>query len=206
MMTDLDRQALLARARTGDKESLNLLLTLSRGAAYRTAHRLLCRKRDGKCMHGRCRNHHDIEDVLQEAFSDVTTKFNDFRSQEYGAFVKWVCVITSTKAKSFLTWKTKPERHTGRQTLSLNHMSVGPNGEERRIDVIDPKAHETLDRIAALETLETRLARLDYEERYVLVRKHLDGCTFARIAEEMRRELWQVYALYRKALRKAAES
>lgn len=81
VLTDAD--ALLARARTGDLEALELVYRAYESPVYNLARRI-------------CRTVEDAEDVLQETFFEVCRSVHQFRGE--GSLWGWIRTIAASKA------------------------------------------------------------------------------------------------------------
>lgn len=162
----LDR--LLLAVGAGDREALARLYEETRGAVYAAALGVL-------------RNHHEAQDVTQEAFVRIWENAPGYRSQ--GSPMAWMLTITRNLALMSL-------RREGRKgELSPEEWESIPAGEEQ-------EAAE--DRMALREAL----ASLDSEERQVILLHAVSGLKHREIAGVLGRPLSTVLSRYQRGLKK----
>ncbi|MBP3520759.1 MAG: RNA polymerase sigma factor [Oscillospiraceae bacterium] len=162
----LDR--LLLAVGAGDREALARLYEETRGAVYAAALGVLG-------------NHHEAQDVTQEAFVRIWENAPGYRSQ--GSPMAWMLTITRNLARMSL-------RREGRKgELSPEEWESIPAGEEQ-------EAAE--DRMALREAL----ASLDSEERQIILLHAVSGLKHREIAALIERPLSTVLSRYQRGLKK----
>ena len=162
----LDR--LLLAVGAGDREALARLYEETRGAVYAAALGVLG-------------NHHEAQDVTQEAFVRIWENAPGYRSQ--GSPMAWMLTITRNLALMSL-------RREGRKgELSPEEWESIPAGEEQ-------EAAE--DRMALREAL----ASLDSEERQIILLHAVSGLKHREIAGVLGRPLSTVLSRYQRGLKK----
>ena len=155
---------LVARARAGDLEAFDLLVTRHRRAAYRIAWR----------MTGR---HQDADDLSQEAFLRAWKGLRTFRGES--SFATWLTRIVMNLASS---------GRLARRPLvpfeeSAPSKSSAPfEGTEDAANGAGPSADDRVLR----EEIRSAVGGLPPRQRRVLVLKVYEGWTFAEIGREMR--------------------
>lgn len=166
-----DREALdrlLTAVGAGDREALGELYGHTRGAVYAAALGVLG-------------NHHEAQDVTQEAFVRIWENAPGYRSQ--GSPMAWMLTITRNLALMAL------RREGRKEELSPEEWEAIPAGEER----------ETAeDRMA----LRAALASLDSEERQVILLHAVSGLKHREIAAVLGRPLSTVLSKYQRGLKK----
>ena len=166
-----DREALdrlLTAVGAGDREALDELYGHTRGAVYAAALGVLG-------------NHHEAQDVTQEAFVRIWENAPGYRSQ--GSPMAWMLTITRNLALMAL------RREGRKEELSPEEWEAIPAGEER----------ETAeDRMA----LRAALASLDSEERQVILLHAVSGLKHREIAALLGRPLSTVLSKYQRGLKK----
>jgi RNA polymerase sigma-70 factor, ECF subfamily len=146
---------LVARARDGYLDAYELLVQRHSAMAYRVALRL-------------CGNHHDAQDIAQEALIAAWQNLDRFRG---GAkFSTWLYQIVTRRALNKLT------RH--RDSAPADLLS----------EVADPGAGPAAqtERNLAVDAVSDALATLPFPQRTVIVLHHLEGLSYAEVAEVTR--------------------
>lgn len=149
---------LVARARTGDLEAFDLLVTRHRRAAYRIAWR----------MTGR---HQDADDLSQEAFLRAWKGLRAFRGE--CSFATWLTRIVMNLASS---------GRLARRSLVPLETSAPFQGRDVAAGAPGPSADEQVLR----DEIRSAVGRLSPRQRRVLVLKVYEGWTFAEIGQDMR--------------------
>lgn len=166
----LDRQELdrlLLAVGTGDREAFGALYERTRGAVYAAALGILG-------------DHHEAQDVTQDAFVRMWEASPGYRSQ--GAPMAWMLTLTRNLALTVL-------RRTGKRgTLTPEEWETLPAGEALSWE-------EEL-------ALWTALAGLDGEERQVVLLHALSGLKHREIAKLLERPLSTVLSKYQRGLKK----
>ena len=166
-----DREALdrlLTAVGAGDREALGELYGHTRGAVYAAALGVLG-------------NHHEAQDVTQEAFVKIWEASPGYRSQ--GSPMAWMLTITRNLALMAL------RREGRKEELSPEEWEAIPAGEERET------AEDRMALRAALEAL-------DSEERQVILLHAISGLKHREIAALLGRPLSTVLSKYQRGLKK----
>jgi RNA polymerase sigma-70 factor, ECF subfamily len=161
---DLDDAALLERARTGDREALDVLLDRHQRRVYRFGLKM-------------CRDPEDAKDVLQDTLIAAFRTMKDFRGA--ASVSTWLYTI----ARSFCLKKRRRSKFAPEQEESLEARSPG---EEAR-QIADP-ARRPDDELAGRQieaALEEAIGGLDPMYREVLVLRDVEGLTAPEVAEVM---------------------
>ena len=166
-----DREALdrlLTAVGAGDREALGELYGHTRGAVYAAALGVLG-------------NHHEAQDITQEAFVKIWEASPGYRSQ--GSPMAWMLTITRNLALMAL------RREGRKEELSPEEWEAIPAGEERET------AEDRMALRAALEAL-------DSEERQVILLHAISGLKHREIAALLGRPLSTVLSKYQRGLKK----
>lgn len=166
-----DREALdrlLTAVGAGDREALGELYGHTRRAVYAAALGVLG-------------NHHEAQDVTQEAFVRIWENAPGYRSQ--GSPMAWMLTITRNLALMAL------RREGRKEELSPEEWEAIPAGEERET------AEDRMALRAALEAL-------DSEERQVILLHAISGLKHREIAALLGRPLSTVLSKYQRGLKK----
>ena len=142
---------LVARARDGYLDAYELLVQRHSAMAYRVALRL-------------CGNHHDAQDIAQEALIAAWQNLDRFRDD--ASFSTWLYQI--------VTRRTINKINRGRTDHSLNLLGDVPDhGTE-------PAAQA--ERNLAVDAVTDALAGLPFAQRAVVVLHHFEGLSYAQVA------------------------
>jgi len=143
---------LVARAREGYLDAYELLAQRHSAMAYRVALRL-------------CGNHHDAQDLAQEALIAAWQNLDRFRADS--SFHTWLYQIVTRRALNKLTRR--------RDTGSLDLLG----------DAADPSAEPAAqaERNFAVDAVTDALAALPFAQRAVVVLRHFEGLSYAEVAE-----------------------
>ena len=106
-----DVSGLIERCKRGDLDAFNELITLYRVKAYGLAYSFL-------------KNHHDAEDVSQEAFIKVFKSLSSYDSS--GSFHSWLFTIVANLARNRIRWRNLRERLGF--SLDEDHSQTNGNG------------------------------------------------------------------------------
>jgi len=142
---------LVTRAREGYLDAYELLVQRHSAMAYRAALRL-------------CGNHHDAQDIAQEALIAAWENLDLFRAES--PFSTWLCQIVTRRALNKVT------RRHGADSLDL------------LADVADPGAEPAAqtERNLAVDAVTDALAALPFAQRAVIVLHHFEGLSYAEVA------------------------
>jgi len=142
---------LVSRARDGYLDAYELLVQRHSAMAYRVALRL-------------CGNHHDAQDIAQEALVAAWENLSRFRGD---AFSTWLYQIVTRRALN-----------------KLSRTRVADQGDLLE-DVADPVAGpaDQAERNLAVDAVTDALAALPFPQRTVVVLHHFEGLSYAEVAE-----------------------
>lgn len=150
---------LLAAARSGDGEALEVLLQRHESRLYRFARRL-------------CRNPADAEDVLQESLLAAAQGIGKFRGAS--SLSTWLYTIARSHC-------IKKHRRRQRRPSEVSLEAEEAQGARNRPDAApDPEA--TLEARRLQHALERAIARLDRPYREVLILRDVEGLTAPEVA------------------------
>lgn len=105
----------LARARAGDRNALDALLTRLEGRFREDAER-----RVGAALRGRTR----VSDVLQDAYVEVVRSIPNFAGQHEAEFYAWVTTIIENAARRQHRHLTAKKRKPPSTTTALNALAI----------------------------------------------------------------------------------
>ena len=142
---------LVARAQDGYLDAYEMLVQRHSAMAYRVALRL-------------CGNHHDAQDVAQEALVAAWQNLARFRGGS--SFSTWLYRIVTRRALNLTT--------RGQLAESLDLLADLP---DRRAE---PAAQA--ERNLAADAVTEALARLPFPQRAVMVLHHFEGLSYAQVA------------------------
>jgi RNA polymerase sigma-70 factor (ECF subfamily) len=143
---------LVARARDGYLDAYEMLVQRHSPMAYRVALRL-------------CGNHHDAQDIAQDALVAAWQNLSRFRGD--ASFATWLYQIVTRRA--------------------LNKVSRGPVADhgdllEELTDSVAGPAEQT-ERNLAVDAVTDALAALPFPQRTVVVLRHFEGLSYTEVAE-----------------------
>jgi RNA polymerase sigma-70 factor, ECF subfamily len=146
---------LVARAREGYLDACELLVQRHAAMAYRVSLRL-------------CGNHHDAQDIAQEALIAAWENLDRFRADS--SFSTWLYQIVT------------------RQTLNKVTRRRGADSLDLLADVADPGAEPAAqaERNLAAGAVTDALAALPFAQRAVVVLHHFEGLSYAEVADVTR--------------------
>ena len=146
---------LVARARDGYLDAYEILVRRHSAMAYRVALRL-------------CGNHHDAQDIAQEALVSAWQNLGRFRGD--ASFSTWLYQIVARRA--------------------LNKLSRSRIADQADLlmDVTDSVAGPAVqaERNLAVDAVTDALAALPFPQRTVVVLHHFEGLSYAEVAEVTR--------------------
>jgi len=143
---------LVERARGGDLEAMDALVSRHHAAVYRVALRIL-------------RNEDDASDVAQEAFLKGFRGLGGFRGD--AAFKTWILTIAANEARMAL-------RKSGRRKeVALEAVAPVPSQ--------DLSVHERVERSEDVERIRRVLARLPDKQRQAVELRIYEGLSFREI-------------------------
>jgi RNA polymerase sigma-70 factor, ECF subfamily len=146
---------LVARAQEGYLDAYEMLVQRHSAMAYRVALRL-------------CGNHHDAQDIAQEALIAAWENLARFRAGS--SFSTWLYQIVTRRALNKVT------RSRGADLVDLLE------------EVADPLAGPAAqaERNLAVDAVTDALAALPFAQRAVVVLHHFEGLSYAEVAEVTR--------------------
>jgi RNA polymerase sigma-70 factor (ECF subfamily) len=143
---------LVSRARDGYLDAYEMLVQRHSAMAYRVALRL-------------CGNHHDAQDIAQEALVAAWQNLSRFRGD--ASFSTWLYQIVTRRA--------------------LNKLSRSRVGDQADLleDVADPVAGPAAqaERNLAVDAVTDALVALPFPQRTVVVLHHFEGLSYAEVAD-----------------------
>jgi RNA polymerase sigma-70 factor (ECF subfamily) len=187
-----DPEQLLARARREGGHSLGELLELYRHYLY-----LLARAEIGRRLQGRL----DPSDLVQETFLAAHRDFAGFRGTTEVELVAWLRQVLAARLADQVRRHLKAKRRDARLERRLGD-ELGQSSQDLENQFA---AHQsTPSHYAARRERAVLLAEAlkelpaDYEE--VIVLRHLEGLSFAKVADRMGRSVDSVEKLWVRAL------
>jgi RNA polymerase sigma-70 factor (ECF subfamily) len=183
-----EQQTALARARLGDSRALGQLLE-----SFRPYVRCLVRALGGERLQPRLGE----SDLIQDALLEAHRSFGEFRGNTVAELTAWLRRIVLRTAG-----------HSLRDHLEAGKRALG---NEEPADALDSRAdsasspsaqavrHEEAARMAEA------LAQLPEDMQQVLLGRHMDGLSYAALAEQLGRSEGAVRVLYTRALRRLRE-
>jgi RNA polymerase sigma-70 factor, ECF subfamily len=146
---------LVARAQEGYLDAYEMLVQRHSAMAYRVALRL-------------CGNHHDAQDIAQEALIAAWENLARFRAGS--SFSTWLYQIVTRRALNKVT------RGRGADLADLPEEAADPSA--------GPAAQA--ERNLAADAVSDALAALPFAQRAVVVLHHFEGLSYAEVAEVTR--------------------
>jgi RNA polymerase sigma-70 factor, ECF subfamily len=150
---------LVARARDGYLDAYELLVQRHSAMAYRVALRL-------------CGDHHDAQDITQEAFIAAWQNLDRFRADS--SFSTWLYQIVTRRALNKVT------RGRVADLVNLLDEAADPGTDPGT----EPDAQA--ERNQAADAVTDALAALPFPQRTVIVLHHFEGLSYAEVAEVTR--------------------
>jgi RNA polymerase sigma-70 factor (ECF subfamily) len=182
----------LQRARAGDASALGELL-----APYTRYLALLARLKIGRDLQGKT----DPDDVVQETFLEAHRNFALFRGQTEAELLAWLRQILAGRlanmVRHYLGAQGRDVRLERQLSLELDQSSH-VLGDVLISPASSPSGQAARRELAVL--LADALSALPEHYRDVIVLRHLEGLTFAAVAERMGRSEDSVQKLWLRAL------
>jgi RNA polymerase sigma-70 factor (ECF subfamily) len=187
-MTADEQQAALDLARQGDSQALGNLLE-----SFRPYVRLIVRALRGRRLQARL----DDSDLIQDALVEVHRHFPRFEGSTVEELVAWLRPIVLRSAGHTLRGHLETgKRDIGREQGEAGLEGAADKGSSPSAQVI--RAEQTVQMAQAL-------ARLPDDMQQVLLGRHLDGLSYADLAQRLGRSEGAVRVLYTRALRRLRE-
>jgi RNA polymerase sigma-70 factor (ECF subfamily) len=187
-----DPEQLLARARREGGPALGELLELYRHYLY-----LLARAEIGRRLQSRF----DPSDLVQETFLAAHRDFARFQGTTEAELVAWLRQVLAARLADQVRWHLKAKRRDARLERRLAE-ELGQSSQDLELQVASrqstPSAHAARRERAVLLAEALRTLPTDYEE--VIVLRHLEGLSFADVANRMGRSVDSVEKLWVRAL------
>ena len=155
----------IERTLAGDRDAFRVLVERHSATIFRLAYRL-------------SGNHHDAEEIVQEAFLRAYQKLEQFASQ--ANFATWVYRIAANYSIDRLRQKKKEEAR--RQAPSAEMSDDVDQDPLRQIPDAGPTPERLTQSVELKREMETALRSLTPAERIAFVMRHCDGCGIEEIA------------------------
>jgi RNA polymerase sigma-70 factor (ECF subfamily) len=182
---------LLRLARRGDGQALGALLDL-----YRNYLKLLARVQIDRRLARKV----DASDVVQETFLRVHRFFGEFRGQTEAELVAWLRqVLATTLAKLVRHYHRTQRRQLALERDVADELNRSAQSMDAGLVQHSSPSQQAARREQAV-LLANALARLRLDHREVVVLRHLEGLSFAEVAEHMGRSVEAVKKLWARAL------
>ena len=183
-----EQQAALARARLGDHDALGQLLE-----SFRPYVRYLVRALGGERLRPRLGE----SDLIQDALLEAHRSFEKFRGSTVAELTGWLRRIVVRSAGHSL----RNHLEAGKRAGAAEEPAGDLDGRADPGSTPSAQAarHEEAARMAEA------LARLPDDMQQVLLGRHMDGLSYAALAEQLGRTEGAVRVLYTRALRRLRE-
>jgi RNA polymerase sigma-70 factor (ECF subfamily) len=182
---------LLRLARRGDGQALGALLDL-----YRNYLKLLARVQIDRRLGRKV----DASDVVQETFLAVHRFFGQFRGQTETELVAWLRqILAATLAKLVRHYHGTQRRRIALERDVADELHRSAESMDAGLVQNSSPSQQAARREQAV-LLANALARLRLDHREVVVLRHLEGLSFAEVAEQMGRSVEAVKKLWARAL------
>ena len=185
-MTWTDEE-LVARSRSGDAESFNLLINRWERPIYALAYRVIGREEDAR-------------DVTQETFLRAFRGLAAFKGQ--AKFSSWLYRIALNLCRDWIRRKKRSPMATLPEDVELEDLASDAGPAETVEDLVS--------RRELSELVEAAMARLPEEQRTAIILKEYHGMTFQEIADlqgcplsTVKTRLYQGLSVLRRELRAA---
>ena len=185
-MTWTDEE-LVARSRSGDAESFNLLINRWERPIYALAYRVIGREEDAR-------------DVTQETFLRAFRGLAAFKGQ--AKFSSWLYRIALNLCRDWIRRKKRSPMATLPEDVELEDLASDAGPTETVEDLVS--------RRELSELVEAAMARLPEEQRTAIILKEYHGMTFQEIADlqgcplsTVKTRLYQGLSVLRRELRAA---
>ena len=189
-----DPDRLLRQAQTRDRDALGSLLDY-----YRDYLALLARLQISRHLQGKL----DPQDLVQETFLKAHRHFEQFRGNSEAEFAAWLRQILATSTANQVRHYLGSKQRDGRLERSLageidqtsRCLEAGLIGRE------SSPSHRAARREQSVLLTKT-LGQLPDDYREALILRHLEGHSFAEVAERMGRSVDSVKKLWARGLAK----
>ena len=159
-------ELLLARAKNGDQEAFEQLLSSYRQLIW-------------SCCWKFMQNREDAEDCYVEAAARIWKGLASYTST--GSFKSWVCTVTVNVCRNMLD----AQNRRGKKVTDSLNVEITETGDELQDALPDEKAdtEQSVIRKENLQELRYHISRLPEDQRQALVLVRLEGMTYAEAAE-----------------------
>lgn len=189
-----ERSTLIARARTGDGQSLGQLLD-----SYRNYLTLLADMEIGRRLQRKV----DAADIVQEVFLEAHRQYPNFKGQAEAQMTEWMRTILAGVLANTV------RRYFGTQARDIRlEQDVADDLARSSVQLaawaVDQRSSPSAQAIRGEQTLIVAdgLAKLSAEYRAVLTMRHLEGMPFGEIASRLNRSEDSVQKLWVRGLTK----
>jgi RNA polymerase sigma-70 factor, ECF subfamily len=187
-----DPEELLRQARAGDTAALGQLLE-----TYRRYLGFLVRQQIGRRLQGKA----DPSDLVQEAFLGAARDFAQFRGGTEKEFLAWLRqVLASLLANHVRHYQGSQKRDVRLEQQLAVELEESSQGIGRGLIDAQPSPSQQADRREQSVLLLQALDRLSNADQELLTLRHLEGLTFAEVAERLGRTLDSVKKQWPRAL------
>jgi len=198
MSLDATSAELLRRAREGNAEAAGALMELYRG--YLT---ILARTQIGRRLQGKA----DAADLVQETFLEAHKHISRFRGQSEIEFLSWLrtilAAVVSNHVRHYLGTQQRDARLEQALVVELDNTS---GVLQRGLMAADSTPSRQVANRETLLILANALEQLPDDYRQVIMLRHLEGLSFADVAERMNRTVASVQNLWVRALKRMKQS
>ncbi len=180
-MSRATSEALIARAKTGDRSAFDELIVL-----YQPSLQAVIHKRLGAALKPQA----GVDDILQETYLRAFLAIDRFEWQGEGSFFRWLSGI----AVKVILEIANREKHTGSVPLDLE------------IPARESSPSKVLQREERYRRFEKAIASLSPDYRDVLRLVRLEGLSVTEVAKQLNRSPHAVSQLLLRALKKLRQS
>jgi RNA polymerase sigma-70 factor (ECF subfamily) len=159
----------IERTLAGDRDAFRVLVERHSATIFRLAYRLTG-------------NHHDAEEIVQEAFLRAYQKLEQFASQ--ANFATWMYRIAANYTIDRMRQKKKEEAR--RLTPSVEMKDDVEQDPLRQIPDVAPTPERLTQSVELRKEMEAALGTLTAAERIAFVMRHCDGCGIEEIAAALK--------------------
>jgi RNA polymerase sigma-70 factor (ECF subfamily) len=159
----------IERTLAGDRDAFRILVERHSATIFRLAYRLTG-------------NHHDAEEIVQEAFLRAYQKLEQFASQ--ANFATWVYRIAANYTIDRMRQRKKEDAR--RQTPHPEMADDVNQDPLRQIPDVAPSPERLTQSVELRKEMESALETLTPAERTAFVMRHCDGCGIEEIATALK--------------------
>ena len=165
-MEPADVNALVARAKKGDRRAFDDLVTAYYDKVYRLANNIV-------------KNEEDAKEVTQQTWVKIWKKLDTFKEQS--AFYTWAYRITT-----FTAWDWIRKRKRRAEVNYIDEMETGLEPESFPVQGKVERPDREYANKEIMEKFNEALKQLSEKHRTALVLREIDGLSYAEIAEVMK--------------------